>query len=125
MPAKYDNKLILAEDCNNQDNDKEVVNKERDCWEERSGETDNSGRRLQNERNMSNDTMDDGTNESASGSPSKDNNESETLTMDPRCGASPPASACVSFSGEILQGLAEIGVLSSVPLPELPFLVLH
>ena len=45
--------------------------------------------------------------------------------MDPRCGASPPASACVSSSGENLQGLAELGVLSSVPLPELPFLVLH
>ena len=52
-------------------------------------------------------------------------NESDTITMDPRCGASPPASACVSSSGEHLQGLAVLGVLSSVPLPELQFLVLH
>ena len=30
VPAKYDNKLLHAEDSNSQDNDKEVVNKERD-----------------------------------------------------------------------------------------------
>ena len=70
---------------------------------------------------MRHDTVDDGTNDSASGSPSKDNNEPVTLTMDRRCGASPLASACVSSSGENLQVLAELCAPSSVPRPELPF----
>ena len=58
--------------------------------------------RLQTARMMRHDTMDDGTNDSASGSPSKDNNEPVTLTMDRRCGASPLASAFVPSSGENL-----------------------
>ena len=76
-------------------------------------------------RKKNHDTMDDSTHESVSGSPRKDNSEPVTFTMDLRCGASPLASACVPSSGENLQGLAEIGVLSSVPRPEPPFQVLR
>ena len=74
---------------------------------------------------MRHDTMDDGTHDSVSGSPRKDNSESVTRTMDRRCGASLLASACVSSYGENLQDLAELCILSSVPWPEPPFQVLR